>query len=69
MVLKCVYLVEVANGLIQDMPRKFRDAFVEISLDNSPLEVFEFIISCKIMLREFRVELELLKKARANESG
>lgn len=66
---KCVYLVEFASGLIRDMPRKLRDAFDEIRLDNTPLAIFEFIMSCKIMLREFKVELKILKKEQDNDNG
>lgn len=64
---KCVQLVEFTNGLIQDMPRKLRDAFDEMNHDNTPTTIFDFIMSCRIMIKDFRVELELLKKARSND--
>lgn len=66
---KCVYLVEFTSGLIRDMPRKLGDAFDEIRLDNTPLAIFEFIMSCKIMLKEFKAELKILKKEQANDNG
>lgn len=63
---KCTYLVVFANGQIQDMSRKLRDAFNEMSPDNTHLAIFKFIISFEIMMKEFRIVLEFLKKAQAN---
>lgn len=66
---KCTYQVEFSHGLIQDMPRNLRDIFDEMSPENTPPLVFEFMISCIILLEDFRAKLDLLKKARANNSG
>lgn len=65
---KCVYLVEFANGLKKGLPWMLRDVFDKMNPDNTPSAVFKFIMFCKIMSMELKAELELLKKVHANNS-
>lgn len=59
-------VVELSNNLLQDMPRKLRDVFEDMTHENTPPVVFDFIIFCRMMIKELKVELELLKNARAD---
>lgn len=48
------------------MPMKLRGAFDDMTPENTHPFVFDFIIFCRVMIKELQDELELLKKARAN---
>lgn len=59
-------MVEFTYGLLQDMPRKLKDAFDYMSPDNTPPTIFNFIIFYIVMIKEIQTKLELLKKDQAN---
>lgn len=45
----------------QAPPLKLRDAFEDMKLGNTPLAIFDFIIFCRLMIKDLQAELELLK--------
>lgn len=51
------------------MPLKLRDAFEDITPENTPLVVFDFIILCRLMIKDLQEKLDQLKKVKANDSG
>lgn len=61
---KCVEVVKLANDILRTFPLRLDNALENMTYKNVPLVVFDFIILCKAMLKNLKVELELLKRFR-----
>lgn len=48
------------------MPMILRDAFDEMTPDNTLQAVFYSVLSCKYIMKRFRDDLEVLKKSKEN---
>lgn len=66
---KCIQVIDFSNDLVMDMPLKLRDAFNDMTPNNTPPIVFDFIIFCRITIRDLQAELKPLKKAQADDNG
>ena len=51
-------LAEFANNMVRDVPRMHKRANDVMNFDNTPLEVFEFIKLCELLLEEFKAHLK-----------
>lgn len=61
---KCVEVIKLANDILRTFPLRLDNALENMTYENVPLVVFDFIILCKAMLKNLKVELELLKRFR-----
>lgn len=54
-------LVQLANDLIEDVPRILRNAVAEANVLSPPNEISDFIKLCKGMANEFRARMNELR--------
>lgn len=60
--IKCEEVVKLANCLIHIFSPRLKDAFEEMTYENTPPTIFHFILLCRYMVKDLIEELADMKK-------
>lgn len=61
--------MDLANSLLHTFPMRLRDAFEEMTPENTPLIVYDLIIFPKHMVRDLEDKLTHIKEVQRASSG
>lgn len=62
-------VADLANSLLRTLPLRLRDYFEEMTSEDTPPIIYDFIIFYRQMVKDLREELGYLKEVRSAASG